>query len=401
MQLTSIKNVCNILGGYAFKSNDFVNEGVPVVRIGDIKENKVVFNDKTAYVKEENLANYSKYIINKNDILVALSGATTGKVGVYLYDKPALLNQRVAKVSPKDSEQINKHYLRYCINNLSKEINEDALGVAQPNISPTAIGKMEIPMPEISIQEQIVKILNTAERLILKRQQQIEALSDLKQSIFLDIVKGNRKYSNVKLREVISSISAGLSTGGEDRVKKDGELGVLTTGAVTYGIFDAKAYKVPPNDKIKNKKLVFPSKYSILVSRMNTKELVGAACIVEEDYPDLFIPDRIWKLMPNKELINPYYLISVIQSRMFRIQIDRISTGTSGSMQNISQKNYMDLEIPYPDLETQNKLASKLSTINRHLAVLGTSLVEMKTLYDALLNKSFKGELFKEKELKV
>src|SRR5699024_6191543 len=118
---------------------------------------------------------------------------------------------------------------------------------------------------------------------------------------------------------------------------------------------DSKAYKVPSEDKIKNKNLVFPTKSSILVSRMNTKELVGAACIVEEDYNELFIPDRIWKLEPNTKLINPYYLISVIQSQLFRTQIDRISTGTSGSMQNISQKNFKNLEIPYPNLDLQNK----------------------------------------------
>src|SRR5699024_2937749 len=187
MQPTTIKSVCNIQGGYAFKSNVFVNKGIHVVRIGDIKENKVVFDTKTVYVKEEDLESYSNYVIHKNDILVALSGATTGKFGVYLHDKPALLNQRVAKISPKDSEQINKHYLRYCIKNLSKQINQDALGVAQPNISPTAIGNMEIPLMEIKVQEEIVSILKSVESTLSKRQQQIEALSALKQSIFLNM----------------------------------------------------------------------------------------------------------------------------------------------------------------------------------------------------------------------
>src|SRR5699024_370072 len=153
----------------------------------------------------------SNYVIHKNAILVALSGATTGKFGVYLHDKPALLNQRVAKISPKDSEQINKHYLRYCIKNLSKQINQDALGVAQPNISPTAIGNMEIPLMEIKVQEEIVSILKSVESTLSKRQQQIEALSALKQSIFLNMFGdprvNDKEWSTVTIKQLSEEIT--------------------------------------------------------------------------------------------------------------------------------------------------------------------------------------------------
>lgn len=104
-------DICEVRGGYAFKSIDFQKQGIPVIRISNISDNSVLLDDKTVFVDSVSQDMLQKYSIHKGDILVALSGATTGKFGIYEEDTEALLNQRVAKLIP--SNLINNLYLYY------------------------------------------------------------------------------------------------------------------------------------------------------------------------------------------------------------------------------------------------------------------------------------------------
>lgn len=397
MNYINITEVCDIQIGRTPKRSEskYWGKGNTWVSIADMNDKYIA--ESTEEVNELAVKECNMKSIPENTVIMSFK-LSIGKVAIT--KKELFTNEAIAAFLIKDNNLLLTEYLYYVLKNYNFDHLMDRAAKGK-TLNKRKLEQIEIPLISIEKQQQIINVLNKTETILQNRHQQIEALSALKQSIFLYIFKGNKKYSNVKLRDVITSITAGLSTGGENRKKEEGELGVLTTSAVTYGVFDPKAFKVPPEDKLKDKKLVFPTKYSILVSRMNTKELVGAACIVEEDYTELFLPDRLWKLVPNTELINPYYLISVIQSRLFRTQIDRISTGTSGSMQNISQKNYLDLEIPLIDLESQNKYASKISAINHKMKMINSSLENIKMLYEVLLHKSFNGELFKEEGLEV
>ncbi|WP_344743132.1 restriction endonuclease subunit S, partial [Asaccharospora irregularis] len=182
--IMKIKDVCTISGGYAFKSTHFTDEGIAIIRIGDIYDNKVNISSGTAFIREYD-EKLSKFIIKKGDILIALSGATTGKFGMFNENKPALLNQRVAKISP--NKQINNRYLYYYMNKLQDIIYSKALGCAQPNISPTEIGEIEIYVPKILEQEKIVEILDISKALIDKRKYQIEYLDKLVKSRFIEM----------------------------------------------------------------------------------------------------------------------------------------------------------------------------------------------------------------------
>ena len=178
-------DICEVRGGYAFKSIDFQKQGIPVIRISNISDNSVLLDDKTVFVDSVSQDMLQKYSIHKGDILVALSGATTGKFGIYEEDTEALLNQRVAKLIP--SNLINNLYLYYYLNTLRSIILQRAMGVAQPNISPKEIEDMIIFLPLLETQIKIAQILDQARRLIDKRKEQIALLDDLIQSVFYDM----------------------------------------------------------------------------------------------------------------------------------------------------------------------------------------------------------------------
>jgi type I restriction enzyme S subunit len=152
---TRLGNVCRFESGFAFKSEYFNKDnGIPVVRISDIKENEVIL-DNCIFTTELNID--EKFIIRNGDLLIAMSGATTGKNGIFKSDKIAYLNQRVGNIKVIDNNVIKELYRNYYIMNKSGEILKAAYGGAQPNISSSKISLMVFPLPPHAEQQRIVE----------------------------------------------------------------------------------------------------------------------------------------------------------------------------------------------------------------------------------------------------
>lgn len=141
-ELLTLKN------GFAFKSSNYISEGIPVIRIGDI--NDWIVDETQAKCVVEN-KEYDGYIVEKGDILIAMSGATTGKFGVYESDSKAYQNQRVGNLKPSSKDFIDKKYIFNLLYSLKYEIKKGAYGGAQPNISAGkihALNTVLAPLPE-------------------------------------------------------------------------------------------------------------------------------------------------------------------------------------------------------------------------------------------------------------
>jgi type I restriction enzyme S subunit len=139
--------VCDFKNGFAFKSNLFRDNGLPIVRITNVDGRKINLSD----VKYFNPADYREdttaYSVEHGDILVAMSGATTGKIGFYDHKSTAYLNQRVGKFLPK-KRILNNRYLYHYLLSKVDDIYVIAGGGAQPNLSSNALmDKIAIPIP--------------------------------------------------------------------------------------------------------------------------------------------------------------------------------------------------------------------------------------------------------------
>ena len=143
--------------GYAFKSEDYVDEGIPVIRISDIQEGEVKTDNAVCVPKSKIKDGFN---IEKGDVLVAMSGATTGKIGRFVSDGLALQNQRVGNFLPKDP-RISRSFIYYWIQIHKKEIEDQAYGGAQPNISSKLIEAIETKLPPLPEQKRIVVKLDT------------------------------------------------------------------------------------------------------------------------------------------------------------------------------------------------------------------------------------------------
>jgi len=156
-------DVAEVVGGFAFKSQHFGKHGTPVVKIKDIKPPYIDVEElekvDTSFYNDKNL---KKYYIEKDDFVLAMTGATIGKIGILKRDIKLLINQRVAKIVPKD--MVNKDFIYYSINNntfqqfIQNNIDSNS---AQENISAQSIGRFPILIPPLPEQKAIADILSS------------------------------------------------------------------------------------------------------------------------------------------------------------------------------------------------------------------------------------------------
>lgn len=140
--------------------------------------------------------------------------------------------------------------------------------------------------------------------------------------------------------EVVASLEAGASVNGEDRPKADGEIGVLKVSAVSYSRFDPTAYKTVVNPYEVGRLTVNPKQDTVIVSRANTSALVGANVYIEKDYPDLFLPDKLWRITTTQDY-NAKWLSHMLSTRAMRARIANRASGTSGSRKTLRKMHFL------------------------------------------------------------
>ena len=149
---TTLGSVCNFENGFAFSSDDYKQEGIPLIRISNISDNTIDLNGCVFVQKEIE----DRFVVKNGDLLIALSGATTGKMGVYSSDKVAYLNQRVGNLRIIDTSILSPEYRNIFMYSKTETILKLAYGGAQPNISGTAICSFLFPLPPLAEQRRIV-----------------------------------------------------------------------------------------------------------------------------------------------------------------------------------------------------------------------------------------------------
>lgn len=183
----------DVLSGFAFKSKDFTNVGIPVIKIKNINPPYVSLEDISCVPISVAYQN-PKYILKRGDVLIAMTGShinqiasVVGRVGRVRYDDLTVLNQRVGKIINKNDEYSNLDYIYYFLSqyDVKVELAQKAGGAAnQANISPSDIKNLYFPCPPIEIQNKIATILSRYDSLIENYQKQIKLLEESAQRLY-------------------------------------------------------------------------------------------------------------------------------------------------------------------------------------------------------------------------
>ncbi len=369
MRKVLLPDICKIQYGYAFDSTLFTNEiGMPLVRIRDVVRGYSETYTTETYTEE--------YLVHNEDILIGMDGEfniARWKGG------NALLNQRVCKLIP--SECVDANYLFYFMPKALKEIEDKTPFVTVKHLSAKELNKIEIHLPSIEIQRKIAGILENISSLISHRKQQLAKLDELVKARFVELFGGLERTTTIA--RYISELRGGKSLAGTEPCKNK----VLKTGAATFGWFDPEQYKYLPTDyePLPEHKV---ETGDVIISRMNTPELVGACSYVFDGPEDMYYPDRLWKAVL-KENTNPIFLWQLLWDRDIRKAIKESSGGTSGTMHNISKANLLAIKCMDAPIELQNEYAEFVKQTDKSKSAIQQSLEKLKTLKKALMQKYF------------
>jgi len=401
-QVKNLGDVCKLKNGYAFKSNEYENTGVPVIRISDINSG-IVSSQKAVRVKANE--EFENYLVENNDILVAMSGATTGKFGIFKSDEKAYQNQRVGKFKIIDKTILENQFLFHQIHSLKRQIEKDAYGGAQPNISSTKIEQMKIVVPPFLEQQAIVsKIEELLSDLENGKQQLLIAQQQLKvyrQSLLKWAFEGkltNKKVNEgeypkgwkvVKLDEIAIKI-----TDGEHITPRRTSEGfyLLSARNIQNGFLALTDVDFIPNDEYERIiKRCNPETGDILISCSGS---IGRVCRVPSNIKFTLVRSvALVKLDWVKH--SSKFFEYLFQSPLLQRQIEKSKKATAQA--NLFLGPIKNLDIILCSLEEQqlivDELESKLTVCDNIEATISKSLLQAETLRQSILKKAFEGRL--------
>ena len=263
-------------------------------------------------------------------------------------------------------------------------IDSTTFGSKMPRASWEALGNMPLVVPPSDEQVIIAAFLDreTAkiDNLIAAQRKLVDLLEEKKLSLISHAVtKGLNpdvpmKDSGVegvgsvpthwtvtKLKRCLLSIDQGWSPQCENfPVSSPDEWGVLKVGCVNSGQFDPEENKKLPEDVDPLQECVI-SKGDLLVSRANTRELVGRAAVVHDHFEKLLLCDKLYRLRTNPNRCIPDFVSFYMSTALARRQIESHATGASSSMLNISQSVVLDLVIALPSVAEQSEIMLRIN----------------------------------------
>ena len=193
-------------GGYAFKSEKFQDSGVPVVRISNLPQNSysVDLSDCVYY----ECGNYQNYTVKNGDLLIAMSGATTGKTAIYRYDYPAYLNQRVGLFAPK--ELVHNQFLYPIVESKTfiSQLGSKLVAGAQPNISSQDIETIAVGLPSKEEQIKIAHLFELLNQKIETQSKIIEEQETLLKSLADSLISS--QVANMAINDCVVARSSAM-----------------------------------------------------------------------------------------------------------------------------------------------------------------------------------------------
>ena len=357
-----LKEIANVKNGYAFDSSKYSDKGIPIIRIADIKDN--IDLSKCVCIDEEI---NKEFLIKKGSLLIALSGATTGKMSVFSDNKIAYLNQRICSIYTKN-EDISQEFLIYFLKSIQKKIIVNSYGGAQPNISSKWIENIKIKVPNIKIQKKISKKLELLANNINSRKSQLVFLKELTKSLFSKYSK-SQKAKILELGDICEFIKDGTHQTPIYVDNKKDSFKFLSSKDVSKGVINWDNTKYIAKELHKElQKKISPKKNDILLAKNGT---TGIAALVDKDEVfDIYVSLAILRL---KDGYHPKYILGGINSVETNQQFKRSLKGIG--VPNLHLSEIKKVKIPIPPIELQNKFAERIEKIEKLKFIFGRPLI--------------------------
>jgi type I restriction enzyme S subunit len=252
---------------------------------------------------------------------------------------------------------------------------------------------LEIPVPDLTEQRRVAEQLEQADRLRRMRRYALELSDTFLPAAFLqmfgDPVQNPQGWPVVCVEEMVERFEGGINFSPVSDNASASDWRVLKVSAVSTGDFlPSESKPISPHETFNDSLIV--RRGDLIMSRANTVELVGVVCRVRGHPPKVLLPDKLWRIrLPNVAKVDPEFLLQCLSMPSIRHEIAIISSGTSGSMKNISKDDAGSIRIPLPPLLFQQKFAALVERHERLRLVHRESLRQAEHLFQSLLHQAF------------
>jgi len=187
----TLGEVIELQNGYAFKSKEWKREGIPVIKIKNIVP-PFINKEDAAYVDPSLFHQLDRFKITQGDLLIGLTGAEIGKCGIYYFEEPALLNQRVGKFysSVHEMNTLPFVYAMTRLPDFRQKILDRSTGSAQPNVSADEIKKMKIVLPPDDILKEFIRFISNYYAMMIQNANENDRLKKLQNALLPRLLSG-------------------------------------------------------------------------------------------------------------------------------------------------------------------------------------------------------------------
>ena len=382
ISLMKLNEICEVYSGYAIKEFNNIRKGLPVIKIGNILTDGTLNLGECQFSTEDI---NEKYHSKKGDIYVALSGATTGKLGIMEDEKKYIINQRVGIIRLKQ-KSVSQSYIKFFLLKQTERIIDEATGCAQPNISPKQIGEYDVPVFPEKEMLQISDILNNIVCVIKHYKAMIKKYDDLIKARFIEMFGrpfiNNLNWESKQIKNVVNEVKYGTSKPSVE----NGEYKYLRMNNLTYdGRFDLTDLKFISLDNDELEKCVV-RKGDVLFNRTNSLDLIGKTA--EFDFnEDMVIAGYIIRIRL-KEAIVPKFFSMYMNTDEMKLHLRTIAKGAVNQA-NINAQELQEIPIYLPPIELQNQFVNFVRHVDKSREEVKKSLEKTQQLYDSLMQEYF------------
>ena len=374
-----LPEVCTIQYGFPFDSAKFSDsDGMPLIRIRD-----VVRGYSETYTTEEYK---SEYIVHENDLLIGMDGefniAKWGKT-------PALLNQRVCRLAPKDS--IDKDYLFYFMPIALKRIEEKTPFVTVKHLSAKELNKIEIPVLPLEEQRKIAETLSKVDELIAFRDQQLAKLDELVKARFVEMfgnpIENTMNWPKKLLRDITTKIGSGATPKGGRESYPNAGVSLIRSMNVYDGQFLYKDLAHLTDEQATQLNGVTVEAEDVLVNI--TGASVARSCVVPKDVLPARVNQHVAIVRCNRELLNPIFTNKMFINNEFKKALLSIGESGGATRQAITKKQLEELSVVVPPLSIQNEFFTFSECVDQQKQTVQQSLEKLELMKKALMQEYF------------
>jgi type I restriction enzyme, S subunit len=344
------------------KKPEYYGGTIPWIKSGDLREN--VVTAATEFISQEAVAESSAKIVPKGAILLAMYGATVGRMAILGLE--AATNQAVCFIIP-DENRAHTRYVYYALLSKVPEFLRNAVGGAQPNINQGMVKDTRISLPSLAEQERIAAILDRTEDLRRKRQQSIQLTDEFLRAVFLDMfgdpIVNTKSWETCPLGDIFN-LSSGRSLIAKD-MDEHGEFEVYGGNGVN-GTHSEYMFEEP----------------QLVIGR------VGVYCgAIHISTPKSWITDNALYVKQYKRPCNIHFMAELLKLANLNQYAGRAAQPL------VSGNRIYPVETIFPPLEHQIEFEKKKEELNTLFAKVKVSEAAMDELFASISQKAFSGEL--------